>query len=119
MRPPPTHLFVSTSWTEGRFRSSSCEKRRGALNGLNINGSLHVTIQTGVLIETLQALGVTVRWASCNTFLQHAASLLGACTAQFSHGRPWDTGGASSRCSRCEEWTDAISSLPTAVTRPF
>merc|ERR1712038_2015313 len=36
--------------------------------GLNINGSLHMTIQTGVLIETLAALGATVRWCSCNIF---------------------------------------------------
>merc|ERR1712194_947083 len=36
--------------------------------GLNINGSLHMTIQTGVLIETLAALGAKVRWASCNIF---------------------------------------------------
>merc|ERR1712187_215442 len=36
--------------------------------GLDINGSLHMTIQTGVLIETLQALGATVRWCSCNIF---------------------------------------------------
>jgi len=37
-------------------------------SGLNINGSLHMTIQTGVLIETLAALGATVRWCSCNIF---------------------------------------------------
>merc|ERR1712217_399025 len=36
--------------------------------GMNINGSLHMTIQTGVLIETLTALGATVRWCSCNIF---------------------------------------------------
>jgi len=36
--------------------------------GMNINGSLHMTIQTGVLIETLSALGATVRWCSCNIF---------------------------------------------------
>mmetsp|Transcript_99840 Transcript_99840/g.282778 ORF Transcript_99840/g.282778 Transcript_99840/m.282778 type:complete len:476 (+) Transcript_99840:65-1492(+) len=36
--------------------------------GLNICGSLHMTIQTGVLIETLHALGAKVRWASCNIF---------------------------------------------------
>merc|ERR1712110_961494 len=36
--------------------------------GLNINGSLHMTIRTGVLIETLAALGATVRWCSCNIF---------------------------------------------------
>jgi len=44
--------------------------------GLNINGSLHMTIQTGVLIETLAALGASVRWASCNIFStqDHAAA---------------------------------------------
>jgi len=44
--------------------------------GLNINGSLHMTIQTGVLIETLAALGAKVRWASCNIFStqDHAAA---------------------------------------------
>merc|ERR1719301_117009 len=46
--------------------------------GLDINGSLHMTIQTGVLIETLQALGATVRWCSCNIFStqDHAASAI-------------------------------------------
>merc|ERR1739844_754915 len=45
---------------------------------LNINGSLHMTIQTGVLIETLAALGATVRWASCNIFStqDHAAAAI-------------------------------------------
>ena len=36
------------------------------LKGARITGSLHMTIQTAVLIETLQALGAQVRWASCN-----------------------------------------------------
>merc|ERR1739848_385338 len=36
--------------------------------GMNISGSLHMTIQTGVLIETLHALGANVRWASCNIY---------------------------------------------------
>jgi adenosylhomocysteinase len=46
--------------------------------GLNISGSLHMTIQTGVLIETLSALGATVRWASCNIFStqDHAAAAI-------------------------------------------
>jgi len=46
--------------------------------GLNINGSLHMTIQTGVLIETLSALGATVRWCSCNIFStqDHAAAAI-------------------------------------------
>ena len=39
------------------------------LNGVRITGSLHMTIQTAVLIETLVALGADVRWASCNIFL--------------------------------------------------
>ncbi|CAE7727820.1 SAHH [Symbiodinium sp. KB8] len=44
--------------------------------GMNINGSLHMTIQTGVLIETLSALGAKVRWCSCNIFStqDHAAA---------------------------------------------
>ena len=49
----------------------SCRKEFGAaqpLKGAKISGSLHMTIQTAVLIETLQALGATVRWASCNIF---------------------------------------------------
>jgi len=46
------------------------------LKGLNISGSLHMTIQTAVLIETLSALGAKVRWASCNIFStqDHAAA---------------------------------------------
>merc|ERR1719247_1345467 len=46
--------------------------------GLNISGSLHMTIQTGVLIETLHALGATVRWCSCNIFStqDHAAAAI-------------------------------------------
>jgi len=46
--------------------------------GMNISGSLHMTIQTGVLIETLTALGATVRWASCNIFStqDHAAAAI-------------------------------------------
>ena len=38
------------------------------LKGVRITGSLHMTIQTAVLIETLQHLGATVRWASCNIY---------------------------------------------------
>jgi adenosylhomocysteinase len=36
--------------------------------GAKISGSLHMTIQTAVLIETLEALGAKLRWASCNIF---------------------------------------------------
>jgi adenosylhomocysteinase len=48
------------------------------LKGAKIAGSLHMTIQTGVLIETLQALGAEVRWASCNIYStqDHAAAAI-------------------------------------------
>src|SRR5690349_13950583 len=48
------------------------------LKGARIAGSLHMTIQTAVLIETLQALGAQVRWASCNIFStqDHAAAAI-------------------------------------------
>jgi len=50
------------------------------LKGARITGSLHMTIQTAVLIETLQALGAEVRWASCNIFStqDHAAAAIAA-----------------------------------------
>merc|ERR1712196_506826 len=59
----------------------NCRQEFGAaqpFKGLDICGSLHMTIQTGVLIETLQALGATVRWASCNIFStqDHAAAAI-------------------------------------------
>jgi len=48
------------------------------LKGARISGSLHMTIQTAVLIETLQALGAEVRWASCNIYStqDHAAAAI-------------------------------------------
>jgi len=50
------------------------------LKGVRITGSLHMTIQTAVLIETLAALGASVRWASCNIFStqDHAAAAIAA-----------------------------------------
>src|SRR6476469_3061853 len=50
------------------------------LRGARITGSLHMTIQTAVLIETLTALGAQVRWASCNIFStqDHAAAAIAA-----------------------------------------
>jgi len=54
--------------------------RAQPLKGARIAGSLHMTIQTAVLIETLQALGAEVRWASCNIFStqDHAAAAIAA-----------------------------------------
>jgi adenosylhomocysteinase len=59
----------------------ACRDEFGAskpLKGLKIVGSLHMTIQTGVLIETLVALGADVRWCSCNIFStqDHAAAAI-------------------------------------------
>ena len=50
------------------------------LKGARIGGSLHMTIQTAVLIETLTALGAEVSWASCNKFStqDHAAAAIAA-----------------------------------------
>jgi adenosylhomocysteinase len=52
--------------------------KRKPLKGVRISGSLHMTIQTAVLIETLVALGADVRWASCNIFStqDHAAAAI-------------------------------------------
>jgi len=58
------------------------------LRGARITGSLHMTIQTAVLIETLKALGADVRWASCNIFStqDHAAAAVAASgTAVFAY----------------------------------
>ena len=51
-----------------------------SLKGARIAGSLHMTIQTAVLIETLKALGADIRWASCNIYStqDHAAAAIAA-----------------------------------------
>ena len=83
------------------------------LAGAKIAGSLHMTIQTAVLIETLVALGAEVRWASCNIFStqDHAAAAVvvgppsrapsttrRASRSSPGRARPWrSTGGAPSR----------------------
>jgi adenosylhomocysteinase len=61
------------------------------LKGARISGSLHMTVQTAVLIETLVALGAEVRWASCNIFStqDHAA----AATVVGPHGTPEEPKG--------------------------
>ena len=61
----------------------ACREKYGAkkpLAGVRITGSLHMTIQTAVLIETLVELGADVRWASCNIFStqNHAAAAIAA-----------------------------------------
>jgi len=66
-------------------------KGKNPLKGARITGSLHMTIQTAVLIETLVELGATVRWASCNIFStqDHAA----AAVAVGPNGTPDNTQG--------------------------
>lgn len=59
----------------------SCRKEFGPskpLEGVKISGSLHMTVQTAVLIETLKSLGATLRWATCNIFStqDHAAAAI-------------------------------------------
>ena len=60
------------------------------LRGARITGSIHMTIQTAVLVETLQALGAQVRWASCNIYStqDHAAAALVANGADGGMGTP-------------------------------
>ena len=67
--------------------------RSQPLRGARITGSLHMTIQTAVLIETLVALGAEVRWASCNIFStqDHAAAAIAVGPA----GTPEDPQGLS------------------------
>src|SRR6202045_1661562 len=61
------------------------------LAGVRVTGSLHMTIQTAVLIETLTSLGAEVRWASCNIFStqDHAAAAVGV----GPHGTPEEPQG--------------------------
>ena len=75
------------------------------LKGANVSGSLHMTIQTAVLIETLVALGANVRWCSCNIFSTQdhaAAAIVRADVRTCSRGRARrsrSTGGAPRRRS--------------------
>ena len=64
------HEMPGLRWLRKEFGASK------PLAGARITGSLHMTIQTAVLIETLQALGAEVRWASCNIYStqDHAAA---------------------------------------------
>ena len=86
---------------------------RQPLKGARITGSLHMTIQTAVLIETLTSLGAEVRWCSCNIFStqDHAAAAIAvgpdgdprrarpASRSTPGRARPSrSTGGARSRC---------------------
>ena len=77
------------------------------LAGVRISGSLHMTIETAVLIETLVALGASVRWASCNIFStqDHAAAAIAAEGVWFSRGR-------ARRCRSSGGCTNEVFSFP-------
>ena len=81
------------------------------LAGVRITGSLHMTIQTAVLIETLVSLGAEVRWASCNIFStqDHAA----AAVVVGKHGTPEEPKGVPSSRGRAR----ASKSIGTALSR--
>ena len=59
------------------------------LEGARISGSLHMTIQTGVLIETLHALGAQVRWASCNIYSTQDHAAAGIVAAKTANVFAW------------------------------
>src|SRR5688500_19258117 len=67
-------------------------RKQQPLKGLRVVGSLHMTIQTAVLSETLTALGADVRWCSCNIFSTQdhaaAAAVVGPASAGGSAERP-------------------------------
>ena len=92
LKPAADHLVADLSladWGRKEIRIAETEMpglmaireefaKAQPLRGARIAGSLHMTIQTAVLVETLQALGAEVRWASCNIFStqDHAAAAL-------------------------------------------
>ena len=104
LKPTPTNDFAVAdlklaSWGRKEIRIAESEMpalmaireeyaKQQPLKGARVTGSLHMTIQTAVLVETLQALGAQVRWASCNIFStqDHAAAALAEVgTPVFAH----------------------------------
>src|ERR1700739_4879816 len=61
-------LNIAETEMPGLVQTREEYKAQQPLKGARIAGSLHMTIQTGVLIETLTALGADVRWVSCNIY---------------------------------------------------
>ena len=73
-------LAIAETEMPGLMATREAYAESQPLKGARIAGSLHMTIQTAVLIETLQALGAEVRWASCNIYStqDHAAAAIAA-----------------------------------------
>src|ERR1700744_3506035 len=86
------------------------------LAGVRVTGSLHMTIQTAVLIETMVALGAKVRWASCNIFStqDHAAAAI----AVGPDGTPEDPQGVPVFAWKGETLTDYWDCTRRALTWP-
>ena len=97
----------------------SVRKKFGAkkpLAGVRITGSLHMTIQTAVLIETLKELGADVRWASCNIFStqDHAAAAIAATgTPVFAWTRP--AASSPAPCSAVPRSSSALAPVSAKV----
>ena len=77
------------------------------LTGARIAGSLHMTVQTAVLIETLTALGAEVRWASCNIYSTQdeaaAAVVVGQGTPEAPAGVPF---GPTTAAAAASSWVE-------------
>jgi adenosylhomocysteinase len=75
-----TEIAIAETEMPGLMATRAEFGKAQALKGARVAGSLHMTIQTAVLIETLKALGADVRWASCNIFStqDHAAAAIAA-----------------------------------------
>ncbi|MDE2167396.1 MAG: adenosylhomocysteinase [Alphaproteobacteria bacterium] len=73
-------LAIAETEMPGLMATREAYGKQQPLKGARIAGSLHMTIQTAVLIETLKALGADVRWASCNIYStqDHAAAAVAA-----------------------------------------
>jgi S-adenosylhomocysteine hydrolase len=82
------------------------------LAGVRITGSLHMTIQTAVLIETLRDLGASVRWASCNIFStqDHAAAALGKVKTSRNIGGA-QTRRSPTRTARDRSWWSMMAAM--------
>jgi adenosylhomocysteinase len=73
-------IFIAEKEMPGLMATREKYGPKKPLKGVRVSGSLHMTIQTAVLIETLKELGADVRWASCNIFStqDHAAAAIAA-----------------------------------------
>src|SRR6201987_4574357 len=73
-------IAIAETEMPGLMATRAEDAKSQPLKGARIAGSLHMTIQTAVLIETLKALGADVRWASCNIYStqDHAAAAVAA-----------------------------------------